>query len=124
MAVDERGVDFVLRAVAIDRRPRSYGDDGSSPLADRSPDEPVDQRIFESDERSPPMRRELEQPLGVVAAGMGDRKHDRQPTARRVKDWGRERSHGQLSQIRTDTEMLQRIAPSFASGKSQFFSAL
>jgi hypothetical protein len=54
---------------------------------------------------------------------VGDRQRDRKPPARRVDDWGRERTHGQLSQIRTDTKKLQRIARSIASGKTQMFSA-
>jgi hypothetical protein len=70
------------------------------------------------------VRGKIEQPVGIIAARVRNRQHDRKPPARGVKDRRRKRVHGQLSQIRTGTEMLQRIGPSFASGKSQFFSAL
>jgi hypothetical protein len=123
VAVDDRRIDFVLGAVAVDRGSRRLGDDRAGALAHGPPDQPVDEGIFERGKRNAPVPGMPEQPVGVVAAGVGDRQRDRKPPARRVDDWGRERTHGQLSQIRTDTKKLQRIARSIASGKTQMFSA-
>ena len=81
------GVDLVLGAVAVDRGPRRPGDDGADPVAKRAPDQPVDQRVLERLERARrPQRAMRDQPVGIIAPGMGHRQQHRQLAARRMDD--------------------------------------
>jgi hypothetical protein len=46
-SVHDRRVDVVLGTIAVDGGSRGSGDDSGAAPAERSPDEPVDDRIFE-----------------------------------------------------------------------------
>lgn len=90
VTADDRRVDLVLGAIAIDCCPWRPGDHRPRPLAHGAPDESIDQRVFERRKRRPAMARKIQQPAGVIAAGVRNREHDGQLPALRMNDWGRE----------------------------------
>jgi hypothetical protein len=66
--MDQHRIDLVLGAVAIDRGSRSHCDHRSHAACERSPREPVDERILERLKRSGSVPRKLEEPGRIVAA--------------------------------------------------------
>ena len=120
--LDMKGIDLVLAPVAVHGRTGGLGDHGSNSAAERSPGEPVHERVLQRLQRREALSGHSDQPFGIVSSRVRNRKEHGQIAARRVNDGGRERGH-KLSQIRTDVEPLQRSGASFASGKSRFISA-
>ena len=80
---DDRGVDLVLAAVAVDRSARRAGDDRAAAELDRAPHQPIDQRIFER--------------AGATACPSA---RDR-PASRdsRGREWGTDRSTGKVPRV-------------------------
>ena len=68
-----RRIDLVLRAVAVDRAARSAGNHRSNAHLDGARDELVHERVLEDEERTAPTLAEGDQPVGIVAPGMGNR---------------------------------------------------
>ena len=84
--LDDCGVQFVLRAVAVDCGTRSTSDDGTASAFQRPPYQPVDQRILERGQRRMTGRCHLDQPIRIITAGVGHGQKDRQIATRLVDD--------------------------------------
>lgn len=87
---DDRGIDIVRCAVAVDGRARRLGDDRAVACGDRSSGQPIDLRIAERRQCVTPAHCLLDQPAREIATAMRNRQQDRQ--GRRVRHysgWGK-----------------------------------
>src|SRR5258705_474167 len=100
------------------------GDDRSDSACERAPGEMIDQRVFERAERRAAGAGQFDQPLGVVASGMGNRQQHGELAARWMDEGRGEQGFCQNpSHNRTRQEALQRAKRSIASSKTESFSA-
>ena len=106
--MDRCGIDLVLRAIAVDGGAGRLGYDGGRAVAERPPDQPVDEWVLERLQRRAPVPCLVDQPIGIVPARVRYGQQYGQVPARRVDDGRRQRDQMQLSQNRTDREWLQR----------------
>lgn len=95
--IDDRRVDVVFGAVAVDRGPWGACDDRSAATFKRPPDQPIDERILEHLKRRHSGRCALHEPLWIVTPGMGHGQEHGQGTTRRMDDWRSKRRHNELS---------------------------
>lgn len=75
--VDDGWIDLIFGAIAVDGRTRSPGDDRTAASLERTPDQTVDERVFERRQRSLAAGGERDQPFRIVATGMGNGEQDR-----------------------------------------------
>ena len=92
-SVDDRWVQLVFGAVAIDGRTRGPRNHGADAPPDCPPRQPVDQGVFETCEGWASTRGHSDQPIRIIAARMGHGQQYRQLAARRMDDWGGEWAH-------------------------------
>ena len=87
-AVDNRGIDLILSAVAVDRGTRSSCDYRTDAALHRTPHEPVDQGVFERNQGGSTHGGHINQPIGIIAARMGDGQQHGKAAAGRVDEGG------------------------------------
>jgi hypothetical protein len=93
-ALDDRRVDLLFGAIAIDRGSRRSRDHGADAALDCPPGEPIDEGIFEQGQRGPAGCGHCDKPVGVLAARMRYRKQHREVRSGRVDEGRTERCHG------------------------------
>jgi hypothetical protein len=92
--VDDRGVDFVFGTIAVDGGSGGPCDDCATPTLECSPDQSIDERILEGDETCLASGCERDQPVGIIATRMGNRKQDRKVPSCLMNQWWMELAHG------------------------------
>jgi hypothetical protein len=94
-AVDDRRIDLILGAVAVDCSAGRALDHGAAAALQCSPYQAIDEGILEDRQGRLPGRCKGEQPIGIVASRMRHGKQNRQVPARLMDNGGGELAHDQ-----------------------------
>ena len=92
---DNRRIDFLLASIAIDNGTRNILDNRAESGRDRTPAEPIYQRILKHLQCLTTLSGISQGRLVIGAPGMRDRKQEWKGSARRMNGWGRIGAHVQ-----------------------------
>src|SRR4051812_25879169 len=84
---DNRWIDLIFAAIAVDGGARGAGDDRPAAALKGSPDQSIDERVLERGQRGLARGCEPDQPVRIVAAGVRHRQQYRQFPTRLVDRW-------------------------------------